>query len=132
MLFVSSLQQVSPPKIEVISETSHDSSCTEGNVATSDNSPPTEVLNSIFSKDSTVPEVSVKETIRPIVQDLLAPQKKTEEQQAKPLGPLIEDITPESSEPSQCDQNGLIPDGTENVKIQSGSPCLGKFTHTKQ
>ncbi|XP_070809205.1 dynein axonemal assembly factor 1 [Pituophis catenifer annectens] len=117
-------KQVSPPKIEVISETSHDSSCTEGNIATSDNSPPTEVLNSIFSKDSTVPEVSVKETIRPIVQDLLAPQKKTEEQQAKPLGPLIEDITPESSEPSQCDQNGLIPDGTENVKIQSGSPCL--------
>ncbi|XP_058011028.1 dynein axonemal assembly factor 1 [Ahaetulla prasina] len=117
-------KQVSPPKIEVISETSHDRSCTEGKVATSDNSLTTEVLNSIFSKNSTVPEVDVKETIRPIVQDLLAPQEKTEEHQAKPLGPLIEDITPESSEPSLRDQNGLIPNGTENVEVQSGSPCL--------
>ncbi|ETE64649.1 Dynein assembly factor 1, axonemal, partial [Ophiophagus hannah] len=116
------LDQISPPKIEVISETSHDRSCTEGTVATSDNSLTSEVLNSIFSQDSTVPEV--KETIRSIVQDLLAAQEKTEEHQAKPLGPLIEDITPESSEPSQRDQDGLIPDGTENVEIQSGSPCL--------
>ncbi|XP_013926268.1 PREDICTED: dynein assembly factor 1, axonemal-like [Thamnophis sirtalis] len=117
-------KQISPPKIEVISETSHERSCTEGNVITSDNSLTTEVLNSIFSKDSTVPELGVKETIRPIVQDLLGPQKKTEEHQAKPLAPLIEDITPESSEPSRRDQNGLLPDGTENVEIQSGSPCL--------
>uniref|UniRef100_A0A8C5RIF3 Dynein axonemal assembly factor 1 n=1 Tax=Laticauda laticaudata TaxID=8630 RepID=A0A8C5RIF3_LATLA len=115
-------KQISPPKIEVISETSHDRSCTEGTIATSDNSLTSEVLNSIFSQDSTVPEV--KETIRPIVQDLLAPQEKSEEHQAKPLGPLIEDITPESSEPSQHDQDGLIPGGTKNVEIQSGSPCL--------
>ncbi|KAG8143906.1 putative Dynein assembly factor 1 axonemal protein [Naja naja] len=100
----------------------HDRSCTEGTIATSDNSLTSEVLNSIFSQDSTVPEV--KETIRPIVQDLLAPQEKTEEHQAKPLGPLIEDITPESSEPSQRDQDGLIPDGTKNIEIESGSPCL--------
>ncbi|XP_070616635.1 dynein axonemal assembly factor 1 isoform X2 [Erythrolamprus reginae] len=121
---ILSKKQISPPKIEVISETSHDRNCIESNVATSDNSLTTEVLNSIFSKDSMVPEVDVNETSRSIVQDLLTPQEKNEEQQAKPLGPLIEDITPELSEPSQSDQNGPIPNDPKNVEIQSGSPCL--------
>ncbi|XP_015678435.1 dynein assembly factor 1, axonemal [Protobothrops mucrosquamatus] len=117
-------KRISPPKIEVISETSHQRGYTEGNVTASDNSLTSEVLNAIFSKDPTVPEAGAKETIGPIVQDLLAPQEKTKEHEAKPLGPLIEDVTPESSEPSQCDQDGRIPDGTKNVEIESGSPCL--------
>ncbi|KAM3829167.1 dynein axonemal assembly factor 1 [Vipera latastei] len=117
-------KRISPPKIEVISETSHERGYVEGNATTSDNSLTSEVLNSIFSKDPTVPEAGVKEAIGPVVQGLLAPQEKTKERQAKPLGPLIEDVTPESLEPSQCAQDGQIPAGAKNGEIQPGSPCL--------
>ncbi|XP_063168995.1 dynein axonemal assembly factor 1 isoform X2 [Candoia aspera] len=120
-------KQISPPKIEVISETSNDGSCFEGNVTTSDNLVTSEALDTIFSKDSKAPDVGAEEAIRSIVKDLLAPQEdtlETKENQAKPLGPLIEDITPESSEPSQREDDGLIPKGTENRECQDGSPCL--------
>ncbi|XP_042336545.1 dynein axonemal assembly factor 1 isoform X2 [Sceloporus undulatus] len=118
-------KQTSPPKIEVISESNEGKDCiVEGNTLISGNIVTEEIPTSIFSN-----EAGSKEALQPFITDLLAQEKadiETKIHPAKPLRPLIEEITPEPLDPSwklsPCKEEDNQVDLVESEEELSASP----------
>ncbi|XP_054856133.1 dynein axonemal assembly factor 1 isoform X2 [Eublepharis macularius] len=148
---IFTIQQICPPKIEVIFEASDSRDCImeEGKPAASGNTAAEEIPAAIFSSIYKVPENSSKEAVKPLIEDLLKEESlESETQPAKPWKPLIEEIFPESLDSSLKPSEEPVettepnPDGAGsgesqamfpspgNVSEAATEPCLPKDAHT--